>query len=119
MFDIGFFELLLIGVIALLVIGPERLPKVAHTAGLWFGRARRTVMDVKADIDKELKAEELKRILDEQAKSTGIHEIIEETRESVDKLKSDVDEGAGELKALTDSEPTESKEPTKAENRKP
>lgn len=91
MFDIGFFELLLIGVIALLVIGPERLPKVAHTAGLWFGRARRTVMDVKADIDRELKAEELKRIMDEQAKSAGIHEILEETREGVDKLKDEVE----------------------------
>lgn len=86
MFDIGFWELALIGVVALLVIGPERLPKVARTAGLWVGRMRGFVMSVKSDIDKELRAEELKRVMEQQAKSSGLHEIFEETQESLDEL---------------------------------
>ena len=59
MFDVGFWELAIIAVIALLVIGPERLPKAARTAGLWVGRARRMVADVKADIDREVRQSEL------------------------------------------------------------
>lgn len=86
MFDIGFGEVVLIGVVALVVIGPERLPKVARTAGLWVGRMRGFVTSVKADIDRELRADELKRIMEQQAKSTGIHEILEETQESLDEL---------------------------------
>ena len=84
MFDIGFWELLVIGVVALLVIGPERLPKVARTAGLWLGRARRFVSSVKADIDREIAADELKKVLAKQAESSGLHEIMEETRQSIE-----------------------------------
>ena len=87
MFDVGFSELMLTALVALLVIGPERLPKVARTIGLWTGRARRFVNQVKDDIDREMKAEELKRIMAEQAKSTGIHEIIEEARDTIDEAK--------------------------------
>jgi sec-independent protein translocase protein TatB len=58
-FDVGFWELAIIAVIALLVIGPERLPKAARTAGLWVGRARRMVTDVKADIDREIREGDL------------------------------------------------------------
>jgi len=83
MFDIGFWELLVIGVVALLVIGPERLPKVARTTGLWVGRARRFVATVKADIDREIAADELKKVLRKQAESSGLHDIIEETRHSI------------------------------------
>jgi len=86
MFDVGFWELVVIGIVALIVIGPERLPGVARTAGLWLGRLRRFVAGVKADIEREVKAEELKRLMEEQAKSSGIHEIIEETRAVADDL---------------------------------
>ena len=79
MFDIGFWELSLILVIALLVVGPERLPRMARTAGMWMGKMRRFVRSVQTDIKKELAAEELKRTLAEQAKSTGLHDIVEET----------------------------------------
>lgn len=82
MFEIGFSELVLIMVVALLVVGPERLPKVARTAGLYLGRARRAIAAVKADVARELAAEDLKRTLQKQAESTGLHEIIEETREA-------------------------------------
>ncbi len=68
MFDIGFWELSLIGIVALLVIGPERLPSVARTAGKYMGRANRFVANIKNDISKELKDEDLKRILADQQK---------------------------------------------------
>jgi len=86
MFDVGFGELVVIGIIALLILGPERLPKVARTAGLWAGRARRFISSVKSDIEQELKAEELRQIMKEQAKSSGIHEIIEETRSDLEEI---------------------------------
>src|SRR5262249_15870907 len=54
MFDIGFSELLVIGVVALIVIGPERLPRVARTVGVLAGRLQRYVADVKADINREI-----------------------------------------------------------------
>ena len=84
MFDIGFWELALIGVIALIVIGPDRLPGVARTVGLWVGKARRFVGAVQADINRELaKTEELKRLVEEQKELVERHEIIEELKSSV------------------------------------
>jgi sec-independent protein translocase protein TatB len=62
MFDIGFSELMVIAVVALIVIGPERLPKVARTLGHLFGRMQRYVNDVKADIAREMELEELKKL---------------------------------------------------------
>jgi sec-independent protein translocase protein TatB len=62
MFDIGFSELLVIGIVALIVIGPERLPKVARTLGHLFGRMQRYVNDVKADISREMELDELKKL---------------------------------------------------------
>lgn len=61
MFDIGFSELLLIAVVALIVIGPERLPKVARTAGHLFGRFQRYVSSVKSDISREMELDELRK----------------------------------------------------------
>lgn len=83
MFDIGFFELVIIGVVALLVIGPERLPKVARTAGMWLGRGRRFVASVKSDIEREIAADELKKTLAKQAESQGLYDIIEDTKQSI------------------------------------
>jgi sec-independent protein translocase protein TatB len=62
MFDIGFSEMLVIAVVALIVIGPERLPKVARTLGHLFGRMQRYVNDVKADISREMELEELRKL---------------------------------------------------------
>ena len=108
MFDIGFWELTIIGVVALIVIGPERLPGVARTAGMWFGRMRRFVSSVKADIDKELKAEELQKVLKQQADSSGIHEIFEETKEAFESAgkesKDALDSVANETEYLVKSD---------------
>jgi len=64
-FDIAFSELLLIGVVALIVIGPEKLPKVARTLGLLAGRLQRYVANVKSDIDRELQFQDLQKLQQE------------------------------------------------------
>lgn len=69
MFDIGFSELLVVGVVALVVIGPERLPKVARTAGILLGRMQRYVNNVKADISREMQLDELKKLQAEMQES--------------------------------------------------
>lgn len=63
MFDLGFTELLLVAVVALIVLGPERLPRAARFAGLWVRRARAQWYSVKSELERELAAEELKRSL--------------------------------------------------------
>jgi len=67
MFDVAFSELVIIGVVALIVIGPERLPKVARAAGILLGRLQRYVNDVKADIHREMNLDELKKMQSEVA----------------------------------------------------
>lgn len=62
MFDIGFSELMVIALVGLIVIGPERLPKVARTVGHLLGRLQRYVSDVKSDISREMQLEELKKL---------------------------------------------------------
>ena len=68
MFDIGFLELMFIGVVGLLVLGPERLPKAARTAGLWLGKIKRSVTGMQREISAQLEAEELRQKLNEQQK---------------------------------------------------
>jgi sec-independent protein translocase protein TatB len=92
MFDIGFWELFVIGIVALLVIGPERLPAVARKAGMWMGRARRLVQQVKDDIDRELAADELRRALKDQSDRDSVYEIVEETKQTIAEAKSSLDE---------------------------
>jgi len=92
-FDVGFWELAIIAVIALLVIGPERLPKAARTAGLWVGRARRMVTDVKADIDREIREGDLAEL-----KKAG--EELKKTQSAVESAGAQIieDSELGELK---------------------
>lgn len=63
MFDIGFTELLLVGLVALLVLGPERLPVAARMAGLWIGRIKRSFNSIKAEVEREIGADEIRRQL--------------------------------------------------------
>ncbi|MDP2788013.1 MAG: Sec-independent protein translocase protein TatB [Pseudomonadota bacterium] len=76
MFDIGFTELMLIGIVALIVIGPERLPKVARTAGQWLGRLNRYVSQVKQDIDRDIKLEELRKMQQDMKDTAQKYEIM-------------------------------------------
>lgn len=79
MFDIGFSELMVIAVVALIVIGPERLPKVARTVGLLFGRMQRYVNDVKSDISREMALDDLRKL----------QSSIQETAQSIEKSVND------------------------------
>lgn len=63
MFDIGFSELLLVGLVALIVLGPERLPGAARTAGLWVGRIKRSFLSIKTEVEREIGADEIRRQL--------------------------------------------------------
>ena len=93
MFDIGFWEMSLIALIALIVLGPERLPSAARTVGLWIGHARRMVADVKSDINREIKASELKEL---ESIKQSVQETSDQFKESLstvnESVKSKVDE---------------------------
>jgi sec-independent protein translocase protein TatB len=94
MFDIGFSELLLIAIVALIVIGPQRLPKVARTLGHLFGRMQRYVNDVKADISREMELDELKKL----------QSSMEDTARSMrDSVQQGISETEGELNELAQS----------------
>jgi sec-independent protein translocase protein TatB len=77
MFDVGFSEILVIALVALIVIGPERLPKVARTLGHLFGRLQRYVAEVKADIDREMQMDELRKL------QSGMHDAARSLEKSV------------------------------------
>ncbi len=85
MFDIGFWEILLIGVVTLLVVGPQRLPGVAVFAGHWIGRIRRFVRNMRDEINEELETEHLKSLLAEQNRE------INELRRDVDAVRGDTE----------------------------
>jgi len=91
MFDMGFTELMLIGIVALIVIGPERLPGVARTAGKYFGKLRRFMTDVKADVESELRADELRDILKTQ------QEELQALKKTVDDVGRDVDDSINDI----------------------
>lgn len=121
MFDFSFGELMVIGVVALVVIGPERLPKVARTAGALFGRLQRYVSDVKADINREIEASELKDLqstMNEAAQSFQqtvtsqageIQEEIRKTEEEFNRLSNPLLHfglaGSGAAAAQSSAEP--------------
>jgi sec-independent protein translocase protein TatB len=87
MFDVGFSEMVLIAVVALIVIGPERLPKAARTMGLLFGRLQRYVGDVKADINREMELDELRKLQKE------VQGAAQEFKTSVETAAHDVQAG--------------------------
>lgn len=81
MFDIGFWELAIIALVALVVIGPERLPAVARTAGSWFARLRRVANEFRQEVSDELRAEELRQALAREA--SAIREPLEQATEAL------------------------------------
>ncbi len=90
MFDIGFSELFLIAIVALVVLGPERLPKAARFAGLWVRRARAQWYSVKSELESELASEELKR-------------TVRDTRQAVADIDADIRTAQAEARREFDS----------------
>jgi sec-independent protein translocase protein TatB len=110
MFDIGFSELFLIAIVALVVLGPERLPKAARFAGLWVRRARAQWYSVRSELERELAAEELQRTLrdtrqaaadiDAQVRSAG-----EEARREFDDMRAQLADERGPGAADREADP--------------
>ena len=111
MFDIGFTELLVIGVVALIVIGPEKLPRVARTVGHLAGRLQRYVSDVKADINREIELEELRKMRDsmQQAASNFESSVQSEMSKTETELNKSVEAVVGDT--ATEKKPEEPKQP--------
>jgi sec-independent protein translocase protein TatB len=103
MFDIGFSEILVIAVVALVVIGPERLPKTARTLGLLFGRLQRYVNEVKADINREMELDELRRLQREM--QGAAHEFEQSVKSAADDVASGVRNVERELNAAASDAP--------------
>ena len=106
MFDIGFSEMLVLAVVALVVIGPERLPKVAKQAGAWMGKLRRYVDDVKSDINRQMELTELRNLksqLTDAAKDieTSISSTVSDVQTSFNDVQKSL-EGSADTEPRTD-----------------
>lgn len=107
MFDIGFTEMLVIAVVALIVIGPERLPKVARTLGHLFGRMQRYVNDVKSDITREMELDELRKLqatVEEAARAieTSVNKEVSGAETALNAVATDASVAA-ELQSVADA----------------
>ncbi|HEX5337707.1 MAG TPA: Sec-independent protein translocase protein TatB [Gallionella sp.] len=98
MFDVAFSEILIIAIVALVVIGPEKLPKVARTLGMLAGRMQRYVTGIKADIDRELRLDEVRKL--EQETRHSIMAAQSEVASEIGKTESDI-------KSAFDTTPTD------------
>lgn len=103
MFDIGFTEILVIAVVALVVLGPERLPKAARFAGLWVRRARNQWDSVKNELERELAAEELKRNLD--SVRHAVQRTGQDLRAGVESVQRDVEQAQAEIEQAVTPRP--------------
>lgn len=100
MFDFGFSEMVLVAVVALLVVGPQRLPKVARTAGHLLGRLQRYVADVKSDVSREMQLDELKKL--QQQVQEQARELETTVRKQADGIESSVGETATDIEQSVD-----------------
>ena len=114
MFDMGFTEMMLIGIVALVVIGPERLPGVARTAGKYFSKLRNFMMNVRADVESELKADELREMLKKQQEELSslknvVGDVGKDFNLSEDigaaEIKKSIEEAMPDLDTTLDPEP--------------
>jgi len=91
MFDIGFSEMVIIAVVALVVLGPDRLPRVARQAGQWMGKLQRYVSDVKSDINRQMELDELRRLKTEVTDAasnlqSSVQSVVSDAQTSLDTL---------------------------------
>lgn len=115
MFDIGIWELALIGLLALIVLGPNRLPEVARTAGKWVGSLRRFVASVKEDFDQELRTGELGELRKLQQELSETRQLIQRSSsDALERLQKDIDAESVANTAAEAGEPRRKRPPTKA-----
>ncbi len=99
MFDIAFTELLIAALIALIVLGPDRLPKLARQAGEWLGKIQRYVNDVKSDVGRQMELEELRKM------QTEITEVAQELKSGVEKSVGEARKEIEDLNVAADADP--------------
>ena len=87
MFDFGFWEIAIIGVITLIVVGPEKMPSLARKTGLYFGKLNRFFNKVKSDINEEIRMDEIKEQMSMDEEKIIISEVSDDIQSSVDSLK--------------------------------
>lgn len=90
MFDVGFWELALIAVVALLVVGPERLPALARSMGLWAGKIRRYTDHVRREIERDFNAPELREMLEKPAPLDDVYAAVKETKETLQETEKEL-----------------------------
>jgi len=96
MFDFGFSEMVIVAIVGLVVLGPERLPKVARQAGQWLGKLQRYVADVKSDINRQMELDELRKLQTEVTGAardleTSLKSTVAETQSEFDSIAADLD----------------------------
>ena len=89
MFDFGFWEIAIIGIITLIVVGPEKMPSLARKAGLYFGKCNKFLNKIKSDINEELKVDELKEQVSMDQEKISLSEVAEEVHSSIHSLEED------------------------------
>ena len=87
MFDFGFWEIAIVGIITLIVVGPEKMPSLARKVGLYFGKLNRFFNKVKSDINEELRMDEIKEQMSMDEEKIIISEVTENIQSSVDSLR--------------------------------
>ena len=117
MFDIGFTELMVIGVVALIVIGPEKLPRLARTVGHLAGRLQRYVSDVKADINREIELDELRKMRDSMQKAAS--DMQSSFESEVSKTEAELNQAAADLNKTVDDVAQDQPEEPKLEEPRP
>lgn len=90
MFEVGFSEILMVALVALLVIGPEKLPKVARMAGFWVAKTRRAITAVKQEINEEFQAEELRQALKNRTGVDDFQKLLDDASESMNKIQDSI-----------------------------
>lgn len=120
MFDIAFSEMVVIAVVALIVIGPERLPKVARTLGHLWGRAQRYVNGVKADIARDMAVEEFRQLQQQvQREADDVRQAMQQTADAAERQARELDDAvAGAVRAASPAAQGQLELPPPAEQKK-
>ena len=113
MFDFGLWEIAIIGIITLIVVGPDKMPGLARKAGLYAGKFKKYISKIKTDINDELKADELKKQLSFKDDDLSLSQTLKEAKSSIDEIKQE-----GRKLAESSSDPKKELEKDDVENKK-
>jgi sec-independent protein translocase protein TatB len=105
MFEVGFSEICMIALVALLVIGPEKLPKVARMAGFWIAKSKRMVASVKQEIHEEFQAEELRQSLQNKTGFSEFKKLVEDTSDDLRGIKDSLSQHPETRASVTQKNP--------------